>query len=93
MEYKLVVKNCNGLYTIYLTKFYKVLIRVISGVIIVLNFYIYKKLFGFTQSIIYKSFNTLKLAQEALVIYNCRVLSILIKFTICLFLLIKSILY
>jgi hypothetical protein len=48
MEHRLVVKDYNGLYTIYLTKLYKVLVRVISGVVIVFNFYIYKKLFGFT---------------------------------------------
>jgi hypothetical protein len=46
MERKLVVKDCNSLYIIYLTKLCKVLVRVISGVIIVFNFYIYKKLFG-----------------------------------------------
>ena len=44
MEYKLVIKDYNGLYTIYLTKLYKVLVGVIIGVIIVFNFYIYKKL-------------------------------------------------
>ena len=48
MEYKLVVEDYNNLYIIYLTKFYKVLVRVISGVIIVFNFYIYKKLFSLT---------------------------------------------
>jgi hypothetical protein len=46
MERKLVVEDYNGLYTIYLTKFCKVLIRVISGVIIVFNFHIHKKLFS-----------------------------------------------
>ena len=46
MEYKLVIKDYNSLYTIYLTKLYKVLVGVISGVIIVFNFYIYKKLFS-----------------------------------------------
>ena len=46
MEYKLVIKDCNGLYTIYLTKLYKVLVKVILRVIIIFNFYIYKKLFG-----------------------------------------------
>ena len=46
MEYKLVVKDYNSLYTIYLTKLYKVLIRVISRVVIVFNFHIYKELFG-----------------------------------------------
>ena len=34
MECKLVIKDCNDLYTIYLTKLYKVLIRVASRVII-----------------------------------------------------------
>ena len=46
MEHKLVVKDYNGLYTIYLTKLYKVLVGVISEVIIVFNFYIYKELFS-----------------------------------------------
>ena len=42
MEYKLVIKDYNGLRAIYLTKFCKVLVRVVGGVIIILNFYIYK---------------------------------------------------
>ena len=46
MERKLVVKDCNSLYTIYLTKLYKILVGVISKVIIVFNFYIYKELFS-----------------------------------------------
>ena len=46
MKYKLIVKDYNGLYTIYLTKLYKVLVGVVSKIIIILNFYIYKKLFG-----------------------------------------------
>ena len=46
MEYKLVVKNYNGLYTIYFTKLCKVLVGVINRVIIVFNFYIYKELFS-----------------------------------------------
>ena len=46
MEHKLVVKDYNSLYTIYFTKLCKVLIGVISGVIIVFNFYIYKELFN-----------------------------------------------
>jgi len=41
MERKLVIKNSNGLYTIYLTIFSKVLVRRV-----VLNFYIYKELFN-----------------------------------------------
>ena len=48
MECKLVIKDYNGLYTIYLTKLCKVLVRVISKVIIVFNFYIRKKLFSLT---------------------------------------------
>ena len=47
MEYRLIIKNYNGLYAIYLTKLYKVLVGVVSRVIIVLNFYIYKELFSF----------------------------------------------
>ena len=46
MEYKLIIKDYNSLYIIYLTKLYKVLIRVILKVIIIFNFYIYKKLFS-----------------------------------------------
>ena len=46
MEYKLIIKDYNSLYTIYLTKLYKVLVGVVGGVIIVLNFYIYKELFS-----------------------------------------------
>ena len=48
MERKLVIKDCNSLYIIYLTKLYKVLVGVVNGVIIIFNFYIYKKLFGLT---------------------------------------------
>ena len=47
MECRLVVKYYNSLYTIYFTKHYKVLVKVVSKVIIILNFYIYKKLFNF----------------------------------------------
>ena len=47
MGYRLIIKDCNGLYIIYLLKFYKVLVGVVSRVIIVLNFRIYKELFGF----------------------------------------------
>ena len=46
MEYKLIIKDYNGLYTIYLTKLYKVLVGVILKVIIIFNFYIYKELFS-----------------------------------------------
>jgi len=40
MERRLVIKNSNGLYTIYLTILSKVLVRRV-----VLNFYIHKELF------------------------------------------------
>ena len=46
MEYKLVIKDYNSLYTIYLTKLCKVLVGVIIKVIIVFNFHIYKELFS-----------------------------------------------
>ena len=46
MEYRLIVKDYNSLYIIYLTKLYKVLVGVICKVIIIFNFYIYKKLFS-----------------------------------------------
>ena len=45
MECKLVIKDYNSLYTIYLTKLCKVLVGVINRVNIVFNFYIYKELF------------------------------------------------
>ena len=47
MEYRLVIKDYNSLYTIYFTKLCKVLVKVIIRVIIVFNFYIYKELFSF----------------------------------------------
>ena len=46
MEYKLIIKDYNNLYIIYLTKLYKVLVEVVNRVIIVLNFHIYKELFS-----------------------------------------------
>ena len=55
MEYKLIVKNYNGLCTIYFTKLCKVLVGVVDGVIIVLNFYIYKELFSLI-SLAFKNF-------------------------------------
>ena len=55
MEYRLVVKDYNSLYTIYLIKFYKVLVGMIYKVIIVFNFHIYKKLFGLI-SLTFKTF-------------------------------------
>ena len=65
MEHRLVVKDYNGLYTIYLTKLCKVLVGVICRVIIVFNFYIYKKLFSFI-SLAFKIFYPFVLNQEAL---------------------------
>ena len=56
MEYKLVIKDYNSLYTIYLTKLCKVLVGVILKIIIIFNFYIYKELFSlinFTFMIFY----------------------------------------
>jgi hypothetical protein len=53
MERKLVIKNSDGLYTIYLTIFSKVLVKRV-----VFNFYIYKELFDFislTLKIFYAS--------------------------------------
>ena len=46
MKYKLVIKDYNNLYTIYLTKLYKVLVGVIIKIIRIFNFYIYKELFS-----------------------------------------------
>ena len=57
MKYGLIIKDYNNLYTIYLTKLYGVLVRVINRVIIVLNFYIHKKLFSLI-SLTFKIFYT-----------------------------------
>ena len=78
MEYRLVIKDYNNLYIIYLTKLYKVLVRVIFKVIIVFNFYIYKKLFGLI-GLTFKIFCAFILNQEALEIgyNNLSVLNIL----------------
>ena len=65
MEYKLVAKDYNNLYTIYLTKFCKVLVGVIIKVIIVFNFYIHKELFSLIN-LIFKIFYPFILNQEAL---------------------------
>ena len=65
MEYRLVIKDYNNLYTIYLTKLCKVLVGVIIGVIIVFNFYIYKELFSLI-SFVFKIFFPFILNQEAL---------------------------
>ena len=65
MECRLVIKDYNGLYTIYLTKLCKVLVRVISEVIIVFNFYIHKELFSLIN-FTFKIFYAFILNQEAL---------------------------
>ena len=65
MEYRLVIKDYNNLYTIYLTKLCKVLVRVIIKVIIIFNFYIYKELFSLIN-FTFKIFYPFILNQEAL---------------------------
>ena len=58
-------KDYNSLYTIYLTKLCKVLVGVIIKIIIVFNFYIYKKLFSLI-SFTFKIFYPFILNQEVL---------------------------
>ena len=65
MEYRLVIKDYNNLYTIYLTKLYKVLVGVILRVIIIFNFYIHKELFNLIN-FAFKIFYPFILNQEAL---------------------------
>ena len=65
MECRLIIKDYNSLYTIYLTKLYKVLVGVIIKIIIVFNFYIYKKLFSLI-SLTFKIFYLFILNQEVL---------------------------
>jgi len=60
MERRLVIKNSNGLYAIYLTILSKVLVRRV-----VLNFHIYKELFGLINLTL-KVFYAFVLNQEAL---------------------------
>ena len=60
MEYKLVIKNSDSLYAIYLTILSKVLVKRV-----VLNFYIYKELFSFINLTL-KIFYAFVLNQEAL---------------------------
>jgi hypothetical protein len=90
MEYKVVVKDYNSLYIIHLTKLYKVLVRVISEVIIIFNFYIYKELFGFislTFKILFPfilNWEALKIGYSDLLISN--ILYVLVKLIIYLFL-------
>ena len=65
MECKLVIKDYNSLYTIYLTKLCKVLIGVILKVIIIFNFYIHKELFSLIN-LAFKIFYPFILNQKAL---------------------------
>jgi len=60
MKRRLVIKDSNGLYAIYLTILSKVLVRRV-----VLNFYIYKELFGLIN-VTLKIFFAFILNQEAL---------------------------
>jgi hypothetical protein len=65
MECRLVIKDYNSLYTIYLTKLCKVLVGVILRIIIIFNFHIYKELFGLIN-LTFKIFYPFILNQEAL---------------------------
>jgi len=90
MERRLVIKNSDGLYTIYLTILSEVLVRRV-----VLNFYIYKELFGFINLTL-KIFYAFILNQEALEVgrSNLTISNIsytLTKLIICLLSLIKGV--
>jgi len=90
MERRLVVKDSNSLYAIYLTILSKVLVGRV-----VLNFHIYKELFGLINLTL-KIFFAFILNQEALEVgYNnltiSNVLCTLAKLIICLFLSIKRV--
>ena len=89
MECRLVIKNNNSLYIIYLTILSKVLIRRV-----VLNFYIYKELFSLinlTLKIFYAFIlnqEALKVGHSSLAISN--ISCTLVKLIICLLLFIKK---
>jgi len=90
MEHRLVIKNSDGLYTIYLTILSKVLVKRV-----VLNFYIYKELFDLINLTL-KVFYAFILNQEALEVgySNLTISNIsytLIELVICLFSLIKGV--
>jgi len=90
MERRLVIKNSNSLYTIYLTILSEVLVRRV-----VLNFYIYKELFSLINLTL-KIFYAFILNQEALEVgYSNLIISnvsyTLIKLVIYLLLLIKGV--
>jgi len=90
MEHRLVIKNSNGLYTIYLTILSKVLVGRV-----VFNFHIYKELFGLINLTL-KVFYAFILNQEALKVgYSNLIISniscTLVKLVIYLLLLIKRV--
>jgi len=90
MERRLVIKNSNSLYTIYLTILSKVLVGRV-----VLNFHIYKKLFGLINLTL-KIFFAFILNQKALEVgYSnltiSNILYALVKLIICLFLSVKRV--
>jgi hypothetical protein len=90
MERKLVIKNSNGLYAIYLTILSEVLVRRV-----VLNFYIYKELFGLINLTL-KIFYAFILNQKALKVGCSNFIISNISYTlmeliICLFSLIKGV--
>jgi len=90
MERRLIIKNSNSLYAIYLTILSKVLVR---GV--VLNFHIYKELFNLINLTL-KIFYTFVLNQEALKVGRSNLTISNISYTltelvIYLFLLIKGV--
>jgi len=90
MERRLIIKNSNGLYAIYLTILSKVLVR---GV--VLNFHIYKELFDLINLTL-KIFYAFVLNQEALEVGHSNLIISNVSYTltelvICLFSLIKGV--
>jgi len=90
MERRLIIKNSNGLYAIYLTILSKVLVR---GV--VLNFHIYKELFNLINLTL-KIFYAFILNQEALKVGHSDLIisdisCTLTELVICLFSLIKGV--
>jgi len=90
MEHRLVIKNSNGLYAIYLTILSKVLVRRV-----VLNFHIYKELFNLINLTL-KVFYAFVLNQEALEVGRSNLIisnisCTLMELIICLFLLIKGV--
>jgi len=90
MERRLVIKNGNSLYAIYLTILSKVLVRRV-----VLNFYIYKELFDLINLTL-KIFYAFILNQEALEVGRSNLTISDVSYTlteliICLLLLIKGV--